>query len=125
MDNSGNYIIGTTYYSLSFTNGKGYACGVAGYSKNNSIQGVNELDASSAIAVYPNPTSGKINIHSVDSRIQSFDIYNPLGEKVCSSALSSSQSCISIDLSKEQNGIYFLQMQTNEGIVNKKIVIQK
>ena len=49
-------------------------------------------------------------------------IYNVYGEIVYSSVIISKSSTINLDA---PNGVYFLQLKTNEGTAVKKIIIQK
>ena len=46
-----------------------------------------------------------------------------MGEEIYKSSVRGEKS--EVDLSKQPNGIYFLRVQTEQGTVNKKIVIQK
>jgi len=73
-----------------------------------------------SISIYPNPTNGVFSIESQE-KISSIEIVNLLGEKVYTELVSASQT--TIDLSKEPNGVYFLQLTTDKGIARKKIVI--
>jgi len=82
----------------------------------------NELSNSINISVYPNPTSGTIEVRSEKLEVRSIEIYNLLGEKVYSSIINSQSSIIDLDA---PNGIYLLKIKTDQGIANKKIVISK
>jgi len=73
--------------------------------------------------IYPNPTIGKITIHSSEN-ISEIGVTNALGEKVYQSTNSITQQP-TIDLSSEPNGIYFLQLKTERGIASKKLIINK
>ncbi len=74
--------------------------------------------------IYPNPTSGEFQVSSDKYQISSIEIYNVYGEKVYEK-LSITNSPLSLNLSEAKNGIYFLQLKTNEGIAVKKLVISK
>ena len=85
--------------------------------------GVNELQISDlGFEVYPNPSSG---VFAIESKINKYEVIisDMFGEKIYSSINNSTKS--EIDLSKQPNGIYFLQIKTSAGIANKKIIIQK
>jgi hypothetical protein len=88
---------------------------------------VGENIQSTGIVISPNPTSGKIEVRSERSEVRSIEIYNIYGEKVYSAAnfQINSSSNFQIDLSEANNGVYFVKVQTNEGITVRKIVIQK
>lgn len=85
---------------------------------------INEIDHDNDFSIFPNPTNGILNIQSTLPNIQfkSVEVYNMLGEKIYYSDINVDGS--EIDLSNQPKGIYFVQVQTNEGIVNKKIIIQ-
>lgn len=83
---------------------------------------INESNIESSISIFPNPSNGKFTLSSEITKGE-ISIYNISGEKIHSSKPNSTKS--EIDLSKEPNGIYFLQIKTTEGIANKKIIISK
>jgi hypothetical protein len=76
-------------------------------------------------SIYPNPTNGICTIQSNSQRLSSnsrIEIYNVVGEKIYSSNpffFTNSQ----IDLSKQPDGIYFVNLKTEERNEIKKIVI--
>lgn len=73
------------------------------------------------LSVYPNPAQNQLTINSNGKTIEFLQLYSILGEMVLESHLPNSQ----IDLTGIQNGIYFLVVKTNEGILKKKIVVRK
>ena len=81
-----------------------------------------------AIVIYPNPTSGAFQLQVNNKQPSLISIYNVLGEKVYEQLFSEQRltngvSLIPVNLSKENNGVYFLQMKTEQGTIMKKIVI--
>ncbi|MFI5164325.1 MAG: T9SS type A sorting domain-containing protein [Bacteroidia bacterium] len=91
--------------------------------------GVNEINLDNLISVYPNPSSGKINLkisQFENLKIKNIVIYNLQGEKVYSAAdfQINSSSNFQIDLSEASSGIYFIHIICNEGTAVKKIIIQ-
>ena len=98
-------------------------CYIKDYSFGGSGLGVTNFKSSS-ISIYPNPTTGFFTIQSSE-KISSIKIVNVLGEKVYEQAISHKRTESSVDLSKQQSGIYFLQLKTTEGIVTKKIIVQR
>src|ERR1017187_4912418 len=76
------------------------------------------------IIIAPNPTTGIFNIQRYPNpKGGIIQINDVLGNSIYSSTLQGGGQ--TIDLSAEANGVYFISITTNEGIVNKKIVISK
>jgi hypothetical protein len=99
-----------------------------------STVGVNELQVTSyPLSVYPNPTSNQFTIKFPSfggaGVVEIFDIF---GRNLLSfSSLLSPETFPSfggagvvLDISHLANGIYFIKIQTNNGIITKKIIKQ-
>ncbi len=83
---------------------------------------INDLTASlGGINVYPNPTSGKFQISSPSNQMQSVEIYNVLGENVFNSEINNENSVI--DLSIQPSGIYLIHVNTIDGMLIRKVII--
>ncbi len=76
-----------------------------------------------SIQIFPNPTKGEFKIVNSSIAITGLNIYNFLGEKIY--ATNQFSSTLNIDLSNQSNGIYILEIKTKEGIVNRKLAIEK
>jgi len=79
---------------------------------------LNKIDK---IEIFPNPSSGKINIKT-ENKIQSIDIFNLVGECVYSNYNIDNNI---FDISKNPNGVYFLNILTNQKNYTKKIILLK
>lgn len=92
---------------------------------NSVAAGVNEINLDNYFSVYPNPSGGKINITSSMSNVQykSTEVYTIEGEKIYQSTTNTDKS--EINLSSQPNGVYFLQLKTEQGTATKKIIINK
>ena len=78
-----------------------------------------------SIKVYPNPTTGYINIESEKSRIESIEIFDIYGKKLYLPTLSTiHSSTTNIDISYLSTGLYFLKISTESGEVVKKVLKQ-
>ncbi|MBI3501612.1 MAG: T9SS type A sorting domain-containing protein [Bacteroidetes bacterium] len=86
------------------------------------ISAVEENNFENEITVYPNPTSGNFEVRSEKLEVRNIEIYNVMGEKMYSSTVNRKQETVNLSAS---NGIYFLQLKTENGIVNKKLIINK
>ncbi|MBI3500169.1 MAG: T9SS type A sorting domain-containing protein [Bacteroidetes bacterium] len=118
------------------TSGCNYYLFFAPVDTGNCLTGVNEI-YNNSISISPNPTSGVFTIQMDNGQwlmangntylpagtASTINIYNLLGEKIFTSTINHQTS--TIDLSASPSGIYFLQIKTNEGVANKKLIINK
>lgn len=77
------------------------------------------FEVDETITVYPNPTNGNVNVNS-KFNIQSIELYDIQGRILETSLENSNDS--TIDLSRRENGIYFLKIKTENGSIVEKIV---
>lgn len=83
----------------------------------------NEINDENSVKMYPNPTNGVLKIdEKLNEKISDILVYNVYGDNVTSNISYNQQS--NIDLTKLRNGIYILIINTNDGIVTKKIIKQ-
>ncbi|MBI3501321.1 MAG: CotH kinase family protein [Bacteroidetes bacterium] len=75
------------------------------------------------IEIFPNPSlNGKFIVSGLGSGVQ-LQVYNMYGEKIYeTTTVNSKQETINLS---GASGIYFLQVRTAEGIMNKKIIVSK
>ena len=95
--------------------------------------GVNEIkNKNEELKVYPNPSNGIFYIQmdntqfTMDNEKTQVEVYNVLGEKVYSSALSIVNSSLSIDLSNQPGSIYLYRVidETGKCIGSGKLIKQ-
>ena len=114
---------------------KPYTVSISGYNTNTGSVNVNYCDASindsmapvniseisnkSLASIYPNPFNHLINIKS-DNIITRVIIYNLVGSEILNKSINNYQ--FQLTLETIPSGVYFIQIHTNKGIVNKKIV---
>jgi uncharacterized delta-60 repeat protein len=84
--------------------------------------GIASFTADQSISIFPNPGNGIFTIQCA-VKISDLEIINALGEKCFTTTVNSQQE--TVNLSSQPNGLYFLQLKTDQGILNKKIVLQK
>jgi hypothetical protein len=70
------------------------------------------------IKIYPNPTAGELRITNYESRIESIEIFDVLGN--CQ--LSIVNCPLILDISHLPIGTYFVRLQTDKGLITKKVV---
>lgn len=88
--------------------------------------GINMFQVSgTGFRIYPNPGTGKFFIHGAGNEVSAIRIYNVLGEITLSLPQIARQEPLAIDLSNYPEGIYFVEINTGERSVLKKINIVK
>jgi len=86
--------------------------------------GINNLLDNNQIRIYPNPTKGKILIQNLmQISNNSIIIRNILGEIILTS--DSRNNLVSLDLYHLENGIYFIEISTNNGVRIEKVILAK
>jgi hypothetical protein len=82
--------------------------------------GIQETDLNSEIFVYPSIGSGEFYVRAASNiQLKEMIVYNVIGEIVFRTNDSK------IILSSQPNGIYFIQVKTEDATIAKKIIIQK
>jgi alpha-tubulin suppressor-like RCC1 family protein len=83
--------------------------------------GISEYTEDNLMSIYPNPTTGIFQIKSdLPTSDANIKVYNTHGQTIYESA----QFVEEIDLSNQPKGVYFLQIKSQEGIINKKLILQ-
>jgi hypothetical protein len=81
------------------------------------LTAINEPLPNQQIQIYPNPSTSQFTI-TTNQQIQNIKIYNPLAELIIQTKQ------LTIDLTNQPSGIYFIQLQTNKEILTQKIIKQ-
>ena len=80
------------------------------------------------LAIYPNPSRDIFNISFTSEDIQNLRvrILNLIGEELINESLEQfiGEYTKQIDLTTYTKGIYFLEIETNDSIINKKLILQ-
>ena len=80
---------------------------------------------SNSLHIFPNPTSGIINISLFNNSKTKLSITNLLGEKIYESIINKKGNINrEINISNFANGIYIIHLSTNTEIVNQKIILE-
>jgi hypothetical protein len=89
--------------------------------------GIESLEDGTTLALYPNPTSDVINIAFNGSKTQNLTVrvVNVGGQLVYNDAVGqyNGQYKNVIDLSTVAKGVYFVQLITDQGTINRKVVL--
>ena len=88
---------------------------------------INEINLNN-LTVYPNPSNDVFNVEFNSNIKQDIDliVHNLFGEIIFSESLKNFNGVYnrSIDLSKYPTAIYILQLNTKDGMVNKKLILE-
>ena len=80
------------------------------------------------LTIFPNPSRDKFNITFTSETIQNLKvrILNVIGEELINENLEQfiGEYTKQINLSENAKGIYFLEIETNDGVINKKLLLQ-
>lgn len=104
-----------------------YAGGVVLYMGDTLLTSLQEMENSSDVSIYPNPTSGKIQIAAGRDPVTAIEIYNVLGERVYDASISNlsagqvGETILPLGLGC---GIYFCKITGKEFSVTKKLIIK-
>jgi hypothetical protein len=82
--------------------------------------GIEKYNANNTINLYPNPSNGSFIIEPSSITKQTMQMFDVTGKLVLSQAISSRTS---VDASNLNEGVYNISLQSNEGVVNKRLVI--
>ncbi len=93
-------------------------------SYNSVITGIDNTVLENSVIVYPNPNDGNFSIVQ-NGNLQTLNVLitNELGQKIFETKISTAKG--EIDLSNQPNGIYFIQIKSEQGVATKKITINK
>src|SRR5262249_33561883 len=83
---------------------------------------VSDFASELQLRVVPNPTNGMVHLETTTTGIKNIDIYDPVGRKVFS-IHSQNRTIFDIDLTRQQPGIYFLNMNNGESSSTIKIAL--
>lgn len=85
------------------------------------ITGIGDNPGDIGITLFPNPTTGIIHFRNVEN--SHVTVYNILGEAVVNCEVSLANE--SIDLSGQPDGTYFVQVQTENNVNVKKVILRR
>ncbi|HPE17158.1 MAG TPA: choice-of-anchor J domain-containing protein [Tenuifilaceae bacterium] len=85
-------------------------------------QDVDTETLNNATSIYPNPVSDVLTV-SHNSRISGIRVFDVTGRMMYNAEVSNLNTT-TVDVSRFNEGVYILQVVTNEGIANKKFVVK-
>lgn len=84
---------------------------------NTSPNAVSDISQHAQLRIYPNPTTGKLNIDMHKQTIKNIEVYNITGKK-----LKTFQPNQPLDVSSLPSGLYILRVATDNGMVHSRFV---
>ncbi len=91
---------------------------------NNAITSVDEAKQELPISIYPNPAKDIVNVVFPSLENNEISVYNVLGEVVYQNNRSTSNQ-VSINLSNQPNGVYFIKVKSGNQLITKKLMLTK
>lgn len=94
-----------------------------------SLSSIESVLNTNSLSVYPNPTANETTVEfemKSQSRVD-FVLMNAIGQRIWSKStdLNSGLQQENIDVSAFANGLYFLQLKTEQGMVTKQLLIER
>ncbi len=82
--------------------------------------GINNYTLDNAVTVFPNPTTGIIQIKNAEWRMENVEVYDAYGKLL--NVMSVNDHTATLNLSGYAKGTYFVRVTTDKGIVTKRVV---
>lgn len=91
-----------------------------------SVIGIDETLNTQTIRVYPNPAKEfvTINLNEFTDKVNSISLINIQGQQISSTQIAEEKS-IRLALHGLPYGVYFIQIDTEQGVLTKKLVVGK
>jgi hypothetical protein len=90
--------------------------------ENGERSALSEKNALENITLYPNPTTGELQVTSDELQVTSIEIYDIYGRKQKCTKARMHESTNVIDISHLQSGFYFVKISTEKGTVVTKVI---
>mgnify|MGYP001581162004 FL=1 len=74
--------------------------------------------------LFPNPSTGQIQISGLSNEAQTIEVYSMSGALVFQEIISLNSNNYLIDLKNLKNGVYFITVKSNKGLARKRIILQ-
>ncbi len=82
--------------------------------------GINDYTLDNTVTVFPNPTTGLIQIENGEWRMENVEVYDAYGKLL--NTMSVNDHTVNLDLSGYAKGTYFVRVTTEKGVVTKRVV---
>lgn len=120
------FAIGSSLYGMCYDGGSFGAGNI--FKFGGAPVAISELIENEDLDVYPNPSTGILSINALETNFVSgktyLAIYDDQGKKVMQSEVLNLKKT-SIDLTSQENGVYFLRIFDDSNVLTKKIIVNK
>lgn len=82
--------------------------------------GINNYTLDNAVTVFPNPTTGIIQIKNAEWRMENVEVYDAYGKLL--NVMSVNDHTATLNLNDYAKGTYFVRVTTDKGVVTKRVV---
>ena len=82
--------------------------------------GIDDHTLDNTVTVYPNPTTGLIQIENGEWRMENVEVYDAYGKLL--NTMIVNDHTVNLDLSGYAKGTYFVRVTTEKGVVTKRVV---
>ena len=82
--------------------------------------GINDYTLDNSVTVFPNPTSGLVQIKNGEWRMENVEVYDAYGKLL--NTMNVNDHTVNLDLSGYAKGTYFVRVTTERGVVTKRVV---
>ncbi|HQW00189.1 MAG TPA: T9SS type A sorting domain-containing protein, partial [Bacteroidia bacterium] len=89
--------------------------------------GIRSSKLDELVSIYPNPAHGKVKIEYVsEGVVQSLELFNATGSIIYFQNIKENYptNTFEIDLSSYPSGVYLIRLQTNNGAIFKKLMLE-
>jgi hypothetical protein len=87
------------------------------------VTGLRQVRTSVESKLYPNPASTMVHVNA-DATIQNINIIDITGKTVFTMQSNEANNTIAIPLSGFHKGLYFLNIETDKGTANQKLLVE-
>jgi len=89
------------------------------------LVGIEENPIYDFVDIFPNPTKGMLTVETQNLIVNEIAVYNVIGKNVLSLTQNELRATNRLDLSNQPEGIYMVNITTNEGAITKKITVSR
>ncbi len=88
------------------------------------VVGLDENALSNGLSIFPNPTTGLVNLQFSENTQATVDVFNVLGERVMTSTFNTNGTR-TMDLGALNNGVYYMNVVAGELTATRKMTLSK